>query len=352
MKLFDPVFRLFEGWIDPFKPRSQYEPPNRLLSYVWFYVSQTRWAFAALLIYGFLNAIVEAAVFSYVGQLVDVLTQFEAEGDKASGWSGLIADHGSTLLMMLLVVSVLRVLVVTFGALVEEQVIVPGFFVMMRWQSHKHVIGQSLSFFQNDLAGRISQKVFQSGMATGDMMIALLQVIWFVAIYATTTAGLLFVLDWQLGVAITIWMALFYAIARYYVPKVRDHARQTAETASGISGRMVDSYTNIQTVKLHASENEEEDWVLEATKKHRSALIQFTRTLTKMRVSLAVSNGFFIVVIAWLAIHSWFCCLCTCPCFAPSPVIRSSAWYAQRIFQECRGDPKHDGARSQTARDP
>jgi len=284
MKPFDPVFRLFEGWIDPFRPLDNYEPPNRLLNYVWFYVRQVKWAFGALLLYGFANAIVEATVFSFVGQLVDVLTQFEAEGGKSSGWDGLLASHGLTLVYMLVIVAVLRACVVTFGALIEEQVIVPGFFVMMRWQSHKHVVGQALSFFQNDLAGRISQKVFQSGMATGDMMISLLQVIWFVVVYAFTTAGLLFALDWQLGIVIAFWMVLFYAIARYFVPKVREHARITADTASGVSGRMVDGYANIQTVKLHGSQSEEDDWVLQATKTHRNALFKFTRTLTAILI--------------------------------------------------------------------
>ncbi|MEM9331152.1 MAG: ABC transporter ATP-binding protein [Pseudomonadota bacterium] len=305
MKILDPVFRLFEGWIDPFQPRENYEPPNNLLKYVWFYVGQVKWAFFALLLYGFANAIVEAVVFSFVGQLVDVLTQFEASGDKSAGWEGLLTDHGFTLLYMLLVVAVLRVAVVTFGALMEEQVIVPGFFILMRWQSHKHVIGQSLSFFQNDLAGRISQKVFQSGMATGDMMISLLQVIWFIIVYAVTTAGLLFALDWQLGIVISIWIFLFVCIARYYVPLVRSHAKTTAETASGISGRMVDGYSNIQTVKLHASESEEDDWVLQATKTHQQAIFKFTRVLTAMRVSLAVTNGVIISLIAWISVDLW-----------------------------------------------
>jgi len=268
MSIFDPVFRLFEGWIDPFKSREAYEPPNRLLGYVWYYVGQV-------------------------------------SGSRASGWDGLLATHGSTLLVMLLVVLVLRATVVTFGALIEEQVIVPGFFVMMRWQSHKHVIGQSLSFFQNDLAGRISQKVFQSGMATGDMMISLLQVIWFVVVYAITTAGLLMALDWQLGLVVVIWMGIFYAIARYFIPRVRDHARVTADTGSAVSGRMVDSYANIQTVKLHASQISEDDWVLQATKEHRAALIKFTRTLTGMRVSLTVVNGMVMSVIGWIAIDLW-----------------------------------------------
>ena len=88
MKVFDPVFRLFESWIDPFKSRADYEPPNTLLNYVWYYVGQVKWAFVALLLYGFANAIVEATVFSYVGQLVDVLTEFDANGDKQTGWAG------------------------------------------------------------------------------------------------------------------------------------------------------------------------------------------------------------------------------------------------------------------------
>lgn len=305
MRILNPVFRLFEGWIDPFKPRESYEPPNGLLAYVWHYVGQVKWAFVALLLYGFVNAIVEATVFSYVGKLVDVLTQFEAVGDKTSGWAGLIEAHGTTLLIMLMVVALLRALVVTFGALIEEQVIVPGFFIMMRWQSHKHVIGQSLSFFQNDLSGRVAQKVFQSGMATGDMMISLLQVIWFVVVYAFTTAGLLFALDWQLGVVITVWMIVFFIIARFYVPKVREHARLSAESGSGVSGRMVDGYANIQTVKLHGSQAHEDDWVLKSFYNHQKHIIAFTRTLTAMRVSLTVANGIFISIIAWIAVDLW-----------------------------------------------
>jgi len=304
MKIINAVFEYFEGWIDPFKPRQDYEPPNKFLAYVWHYVSQVKWAFLALLLYGFANAVIEAIVFSYVGQLVDLLTQFEMQGKHASGWDGLLSEFGTSLLVMFLVVAFLRASVITFGALIEEQVIVPGFFMMMRWQSHKHVIGQSLSFFQNDLAGRISQKVFQSGMATGDMMISLLQVIWFVAIYAVTTAGLLFALDWQLGVVIAIWIVAFYAIARYFIPKVRDHARRATESGSTVTGRMVDGYANIQTVKLHG-DVKQDDFILEAMRAHQSTIYPFTRTLTSMRVSLAVVNGIVISVIAYIAIDLW-----------------------------------------------
>ncbi len=304
MKVFDVVFSFFEGWIDPFKARDDYEPPNKFLGYVWHYVSQVKWAFVALLIYGFVNAIVEAIVFSYVGQLVDILTQFEAQGKHSTGWDGLWLEFGNALLVMFIVVALLRATIVTFGALIEEQVIVPGFFMLIRWQSYKHVIGQSLSFFQNDLAGRISQKVFQSGMATGDMMISLLQVIWFVVIYAVTTAGLLFALDWQLGLVIGIWIVVFYAIARFFIPKVRDHARRATESGSTVTGRMVDSYANIQTVKLHSGDVGN-DPILDAMKEHQKTIYPFTRTLTSMRVSLTVVNGIVICIVAYIAIDLW-----------------------------------------------
>jgi len=304
MQVLDSVFRFFEGWVDPFKPREDYEPPNRFLAYVWHYVSQVKWAFAALLAYGFANAIIEALVFSYVGELVDILTRFEAQGLLETGWNGLMQEFGSTLLFMLFVVAILRTLVVAFGALIEEQVIVPGFFTLMRWQSHKHVIGQSLSFFQNDLAGRISQKVFQSGVATGDMMISLLQVIWFVVIYAFTTAGLLFALDWQLGLVIAVWIVGFTLMASHYIPKVRDYSQRTSEAASVVSGRLVDSYSNVQTVKLQGNASEDA-FVLQTIQNFQKTLFPFTRTLTKMRVSLVVMNSLVVSMISYLSIDLW-----------------------------------------------
>lgn len=305
MRWVDSVFRLFESWIDPFSRRDDYEPPNRLLSYVWYYVRQAKWAFFALLIYGLLNAIVEAAIFTFIGEIVDILTSFESSPLKAQGWDGLLAAHGTGLLLMLLTVLLIRSAVVIFGALIEEQVIVAGFFTLMRWQSHKHVIAQSLTFFQNDLAGRISQKVAQSGMATGDMMLSLLQVIWFIIVYAFTTAGLLAALDPRLGLVVGVWMVAFYMIAQYFVPKVRNHGRMVAESGSVAAGRMVDAYTNVQTVKIFASKSNQDDWVYEGIHGQYEALKKFTRTLTAVRAVLSITNGIAISAIGFLSISFW-----------------------------------------------
>ncbi|MCB1459856.1 MAG: ABC transporter ATP-binding protein [Nitratireductor sp.] len=303
--MIDRVYRLFESWIDPFKPRKDYEPPNRLLSYVWHYVGQAKWAFAAMLLYGFLNAVIEASLFTFVGRTVDILTAAEATGAKAEGWAGLARNHGLELAIMLVIVAVGRGLVIAYGALIEEQVIVPGFFTMMRWQSHKHVIAQSLSFFQNDLSGRIAQKVFQGGQATGDMMIALLQIIWFIAVYAATTLTLLSSLDIRLGAVIVVWIIAFVVIARKYVPLIRHHGKLTAEAGSLLTGRMVDGYSNIVTVKLHGASSSEEHFIREAMVGQYEALKQFTRALSGVRMALSSVSGLMIALIGWLSIDLW-----------------------------------------------
>jgi ATP-binding cassette, subfamily B, multidrug efflux pump len=301
----DPVYRLFEGWIDPFAPRDDYQPPNRLLGFVWYYVRQAKWAFAALLVYGFLNAIVEASLFGFVGWVVDIMAAVEKDGVRELGWPGLLDRFGPTLLLMVLVVAVGRTLIIAFGALIEEQVIVPGFFTMMRWQSHKHVVAQSLTFFHNDLAGRIAQKVLQGGQAAGDMVISLLQIIWFIAVYAATTLGLLAALDIRLGAIVAVWIVIFVLIALHYIPKIRERGRITAEAGSVVSGRMVDGYSNIAVVKLHGRSASEEDFVRGAFVSMNEALKNFTRALTGVRISLNSVSGLMIAAIGWMSINLW-----------------------------------------------
>ncbi|GIL02365.1 MAG: multidrug ABC transporter ATP-binding protein [Alphaproteobacteria bacterium] len=305
MRLSDPVYRLFEGWIDPFAPRGDYQPPNRLLGFVWHYVGQARWAFAALLVYGFLNAIIEASLFTFVGHIVDMMAAAEQGGLRQEGWAGLMRQYGAALVFMALVVAVGRALVVAFGALIEEQVIVPGFFTMMRWQSHKHVVAQSLRFFHNDLAGRIAQKVMQGGQAAGDMMISLLQIIWFIAVYAATTFGLLAALDLRLGGVVAVWIAVFVAIALHYIPQIRERGRRTAEAASVVSGRMVDGYANIAVVKLHGRGAAEEDFVRGAFVGMHESLKSFTRALAGVRITLTTVSGLMIAAIGWLSVDLW-----------------------------------------------
>jgi len=296
-----PILSFFERWIDPFQQRESYRPPATTLKFLWHYVGQAKGAFAAMLALGGLVALFEAALFYFVGQLVDVLDA----ADPTAGWDGLIAAHGTTLGFMLFVVVLARFAVVTIAALVEEQTVVPGFFNLVRWQAHAHVSRQDLSFFQNDFAGRIVSKVWSAGQATGDFMVSLLQVVWFIMIYTATTMALVAQLDWRLSALVFGWIVAFGLLARFFVPRIRRYAKASAEASAMLTGRLTDSYSNIQTLKLYAREADNDRYIRAGFQQFIAAILPFTRHLTGVRASLAALSGLMIAAIAAFSIDLW-----------------------------------------------
>jgi ATP-binding cassette, subfamily B, multidrug efflux pump len=295
------ILSSFERWIDPFARTSDFQPPATALRFIWFYVSQARGAFFAMLIIGGLVAMLEASLFWFTGQIVDMLDG----ADRAAGWDGLIVAHGAQLAIMVLVIALGRFIVVSLTALLEEQTIVPGFFSLVRWQSHAQVSRQSMSFFQNDFSGRIVAKVWAAGQATGDLMVMLLQVAWFIVVYALTTLSLVASLDWRLGFVIIVWFVAFGLLARYFVPRIRKHARETAEASSMLNGRLNDSYANIQTLKLFGREDENDRYIRDGFEQFYHTVVPFTRHLTGVRASLALLSGLMIAAMAVLSIALW-----------------------------------------------
>ena len=295
------LFRTFENWIKPFARRDDLKPPEGLLGFVWFYVRQAKFPFIAMLVLGGLAAGVEAAMFWYVGRLVDILETAQ----PSAGWSGLLADHGAELVTMALVVGVGRFLIGLFTALVDQQIITPGFYNLVRWQSYIHVSRQSLSFFQNDFSGRIVTKVWSAGQATGDVLTAFMESIWFVAIYSVSTVALVAQLDWRLAAVVLAWLAIFAILARYYVPRIREHSKQSAEAGSMISGRMVDAYSNIQTLRLFGRDEANDSYMRQGFERFQATILGFTRLLTGVRASMAFLSGVMIVTMAALSVHLW-----------------------------------------------
>jgi len=295
------IARLFEGWIDPYAQRDDLQPPSGAPAFVWHYVRQAKGAFAAMAFFGGAVAILEAALFYFVGRLVDMLDTVPRGG----GWSGFIDLHGSELIFMGAVVLVGRFLVVSFSALIEEQVIVLNFYHLVRWQAYARVARQSLSFFQNDFAGRLVTKVWAAGQSTGDLMVSLLQVAWFIAIYTISTMTLVGQLDWRLAVVVGLWVFIFAALARFFVPRIRRLARETAEAGSMLNGRLVDSFGNIQTLKLFGREDENDLYIRSGFDRFRGAFRPFARLLTSVRASLAILSGIMISTIAYLSIDLW-----------------------------------------------
>ena len=297
------VYSLFERWVDPFREPDRLRPPSTTLGFLWHYARQAKWPLAASLVVGGLLPLVEAGLFYFTGRLVDILDQ-AGKGGVERSWSALVQAAGPELLFMGITVLVIRLVVTAINTLLEEQVMGPNFYNLIRWQANSYVLRQSYGFFQNDFAGRIATKVWQAGQAAGDFIQSLIQVVWFMLIYSISTLFLIGRLDWTLAAAVLAWIAVFVLIARHYLPQIRRQAEASAEAGSLINGRLVDSYSNIQTIKLNTV-NDDVQYLREGFKGYIAALLPFMRSLTGVRVSLTALSGLMIVTVAALAIDLW-----------------------------------------------
>lgn len=301
MTIFSPLHRFFESWLDPFRHNDNLQPPSTGPRFFWHYISQAKLPFLSLLVLGGAVALVEAALFYYVGRLVDILDA----ANQSDGWAGLLAANGTEMAVMLVVVLGVRFIVTWLSATVEEQTVNLGFYNLVRWQAYAHVIRQSLTFFQNDFSGAIASKVWQSGGAVGDFMVALLQVVWFIAVYAITTLVLVGQLDWRLGAAVALWIVAFSGLAWYYVPRMRKRSAIAAEAASALTGRIVDSFSNIQTLKLFGSSEEDDRFVRRGYDNFLGTMTSLARTLVGVRSAMGMLSGVAIAGIAALSLHLW-----------------------------------------------
>ncbi|PRX05040.1 UNVERIFIED_ORG: ATP-binding cassette subfamily B multidrug efflux pump [Martelella mediterranea] len=300
--IFQRIAELFERWIDPLADHAPERPPEKLLPFLWYFLRQAKWPFFAMLVVGGGVAIMESAAFWFMGVLIDILDGTPRE----AGWSGLMAEHGWVLIGMAVAMVVVRVGFTTLQMLIEEQTIVPGFNNLVRWQSYRYVARQSLDFFQSDFAGRIVAKVAAAGQSIGDLMSSLLQVVWFMAIYAISTMALVAALDWRLAALILLWIAIFAVLARFFVPRIRENARELAEANSVMSGRMVDSFSNIMTLKLFGSDEGNDGYMRTGFERLIAQVRSFTRLITGVRASLSLLSGVMITAIAALSVHLWF----------------------------------------------
>ncbi|MGN6468590.1 MAG: ABC transporter transmembrane domain-containing protein, partial [Rhizobiaceae bacterium] len=294
------IYSLFENWLVPFEEPPDLQPPSALIPYIWHYARQAKGPFLLMIVAGGLSPLIDAGLFYFVGRLVDILNDL---GGPRS-WAQLWAHSGPELLFMLLTVLVGRTLVLFLAALVDEQTVTPGFYNLVRWQSHRHVSRQSYQFFQDELSGSIANKVWQNGQAMGDLLESLITVIWFMIIYSCTTLATLAMLDLRLAGLVVLWIAGFAFLARWYLPTIRRQAERSAEANSAVTGRIVDGYSNVETLKLFAADGHDR-FIRNGFEKYLEAYLAFTRSLTSVRTALALLSGAMIVVIAWFSIDLW-----------------------------------------------
>ncbi len=291
------LWRSVEGMIDPFTDTDREVLPRDALQFILFFARQAKLPFVLLLIVGGLAGAVDAGLYWAVGWLIDIL--------DASSPATLLADYWPHLAAFLFLVLVVRAAVMIANALIEQQIIVPHFYQLVRWQSFRRVIEQPYEFYQNDFAGRIATKILQGGEATGDFIVSTLQTMWSFLTFVVLAGVILATLDPLMGVVMVVWLAVYLVTAWRLLPPLREAGRRTADERSILNGRLVDAFTNIMAVKLFDSGRREHAFVRDGMERFLGALKRMTRAITKVRGAVAIINGFMIAAVAILAVRSW-----------------------------------------------
>jgi ATP-binding cassette subfamily B multidrug efflux pump len=291
------LFRFFESLLEPTAIPPQGTPPAGLAAFYWHYARQARGLVAALFVAGFIVALIDTTIPVFVGRVITLVSSREP--------GALLSDSWPPLLGMAFVVLVARPLAMLLQNMITNQAIIPGLSNLIRWQSHWHVVRQSWSFFQNDFAGRIAQRVMQTGPSLRESVVAATNAVWYILVYGGGAILLLASNDARLAIPIVLWFAGYAALLRLFVPRLRTRSRHMSETRSALTGRVVDSYTNIATVKLFARPRDEDEFVRAAMDDLTEAHREQVRLTTLLNLCLAVLNAAMVVGTGGLAIWLW-----------------------------------------------
>lgn len=291
------LYRRFEKLIDIFREAPTAAPPDRVLPFYTYYLRQVWPSFVALLVVGLFAALVEVALFSYLSRIIDL-----AQGTPNADF---FKVHGAELAWMAVVALILRPVFVGLHDLLVHQTLSPGMTSMIRWQNHSYVLKQSLNFFQNDFAGRIAQRIMQTGNSLRDSAVQAVDALWHVLIYAISSLVLFAEADWRLMIPLLTWIAAYIAALCYFVPRVKERSVVSSDARSKLMGRIVDGYTNITTLKLFAHTNFEQQYAREAIEEQTEKSQLAGRVVTSMDVVITTMNGLLIVGTTGLALWLW-----------------------------------------------
>jgi ATP-binding cassette subfamily B multidrug efflux pump len=269
----------------------QGEPPQGLLAFYWHFVRQTKGWYAAMFAASLAVALLDTVIPLFIGRLVSLMEAPDRSAAMAAQWPILVG--------MVALVLLVRPLAILIDIAIRHKALIPGVTSLIRWQSHWHVVRQSWPFFQNDFAGRIANRVMQTAHALRESTMASIRAVWYIAVYGVTAFALMTLADWRLGLPTLAWFAGYVLFLRHFVPKLRELARESSERRSLVMARVVDSYTNILTVKLFARLADE------AVDIHQKAMNAHMGVITRFQIGLTALNAALLVATAAIGLHLW-----------------------------------------------
>jgi ATP-binding cassette subfamily B multidrug efflux pump len=272
-------------------------PPAGLIGFYWHFVRQTKGWYAAMFAASLAVALLDTVIPLFIGRLVSLMEAADRKAALAGDWPMLAAMVGLVLLV--------RPLAILADIAIRHKALIPGATSLIRWQSHWHVVRQSWPFFQNDFAGRIANRVMQTAHALRESTMASIRAVWYIGAFGITALALMVLADWRLGVPTVLWTAGYALFLWHFVPRLRELGRASSELRSMVMGRVVDSYTNILTVKLFARMADEDAYVRESIDQHQQGMAAHMALITRFMFWLTAMNAMLLVGTAAIGIGLW-----------------------------------------------
>jgi ATP-binding cassette subfamily B multidrug efflux pump len=272
-------------------------PPPGLMSFYWHFTRQTKRWYGFMFVTSLAVALIDTVIPLFIGKLVSLM--------EASDRQAALAQNAPILIGMVVLILFVRPFVLLTDVAIRQNALLPGVTSLIRWQSHWHVIRQNLPFFQNDFAGRIASRVMQTANALRESVMSSIRGIFYIAAYGMTALVLMAISDWRLAVPTFLWFIGYMVFLRYFVPRMRDLAKTSSEARSHVLGRIVDSYTNILTVKLFARLADEDAYVREVIDEHQGAMNAHMRLISQFMFWLAAMNAALLTGTAAIGIGLW-----------------------------------------------
>ncbi len=291
------MFQYFENLIDPLKDHEVHQPPGTVYRFIVHFLYPIKKILLLTLILSGVAAIADMLLYTFIAKILDWMTITSPEV--------FFDTHGTSLMGMVLIVAIIRPVSVIGSRALINLALMPGITNTTRWQNHRYVLRQSLHFFYGDFAGRISQKVMQTGHALREMLLNIIDGVWLLVIYLIGIFLFFFQINWQLLLPIGVWMVGYVAVIVFLVPAVRKKSAHVSEANSGLTGRLVDSYSNILSVKLFAHSSHEEQFAADGITRLIKAVRTLMRSILKMTLTLTTLNTALILCTATLSIYLW-----------------------------------------------
>ncbi|SDU29740.1 ABC transporter ATP-binding protein [Stappia sp. ES.058] len=291
------MFARFEKMIDPFRAGPLEAPPATLFGFCWYYTRPVWPILAVVSGLGAVLAIFEVLIFSFLGDLVNWL--------ESADRTTFFAQNAGQLIWMSVVLLVILPVLALLWELFFHQALIGNYPMVIRWQVHRYLLRQSVGFYQDDFAGRIATKVMQTSLAVREVVTRILDVLVYVVVYFVSAVVLTGLSDWRLALPLVVWLGAYVAVLVFFVPRLKGVSKQQADARSLMTGRVVDAYTNIATVKLFSHTDREEAYAKSSMWDFLGTVYRQMRLVTLLNVSLHTINLLLIFASGLVSILLW-----------------------------------------------